>query len=94
LKNGIFFAVNGYLLKSDFMNQDFSQLNLIELCDKLSECTELYSKSMMKGFSDKEFFELRALIEALQKEIARRKPAKGGDDDSSFLFPPQQSASA
>ena len=73
------------------MNHDFSQLNLVELCDKLSECTDLYSKSKLNSFSDMEFVELRALIEALQKEIAKRKPKKGGGDDSSFLFPPKQS---
>ena len=75
------------------MNHDFSQLNLIELCDKLAECTDLYSKSKLNvnGFSDKEFVELKALIKALQKEIAKRKSTKGGGDDSNYLFPPQQS---
>ena len=76
------------------MNQDLSKLSLNELCDKLSESTALYSTSRKHGFSEKEFSELKAFIDALQKEIAKHKKAKRGDDDSSYLFPPQQSASA
>jgi len=76
------------------MNQDLSKLSLNELCDKLSESTALYSKSRKHGFSEKEFTELKSFIERLQKEIAQQKKAKHGDDDSSFLFPPQQPASA
>ena len=72
------------------MNVNLSQLSLNELYDKLSESTTLYTKSMLNGFSEKEFTELRALIESLQNEIAKRKAA----DPSHNIFPPQQSASA
>lgn len=58
------------------MNQDFTKLSLTELFDKLSESTALYSKSMLNGLSEKEFAELRLLIETLQKEIAKRKIRK------------------
>ena len=70
------------------MKHDFSQLSLSELCDKLSENTALYSKSRLKSYSEKEFTELRALIEALQMEIAKRRPSKGGGDDSAYICPP------
>ena len=89
-----FLLLKFYPSKSVFMNQDLSKLSLNELYDKLSESTALYSKSRKNGFSEMEFAELRAFIEALQKEIEKQKKAKPGDDDSRFLFPPQQSASA
>ena len=77
------------------MMQSLSQLSLTELCDKLSEFTARYSKSMLNGFTEKEFAELRALIEALQKEIARRKPGgMNSKEDSQKKFPPHQSAGA
>jgi hypothetical protein len=94
IKNGIFFAVNGYPSKSVFMNHDFSRLNLTELYDQLSECTALYSRSMLNGFSEKEFAELRSLIEALQNEIEKRRSTKSANDDSTHLHPPQQPANA
>jgi hypothetical protein len=74
------------------MNDDLSTLNLVELYDKLSECTSSYSKSMLNGLPEKEFKELRSLIESLQKEIAKRK--KDSTNDSHTLFPPHHSASA
>ena len=90
-----YFLLLGATSKSVFMNEGFSQLSLTELYDKLSECTVLYSKSMKNGFSEKEFTELKLLIERLQKEIAHRRSTGGsGGDDSTFLFPPPQSASA
>ena len=75
------------------MNHDFSQLSLSELCDKLSECTSVYSKSRRNAIPEKEFTELMDLMDALQKEIAKRKSTRG-DDDPPYLFPPHQSASA
>jgi hypothetical protein len=57
------------------MNVDPSQLSLTELYDKLSELTATYSKSMLNGFSEKEFTELRSMIETIQMEISKRKSA-------------------
>jgi hypothetical protein len=57
------------------MKVDPSQLSLTELCDKLSELTATYSKSMLNGFSEKEFTELRSMIEGIQMEISKRKSA-------------------
>jgi len=82
-----FLLLKIYPSKSVFMNQDLSKLSLNELCDKLSESTALYSTARKNGFSEKEFVELKAFIDALQKEIAKHKKAKRGDDDSSYLFP-------
>ncbi len=75
------------------MNKNLSQLSLTELHDKLSECTALYSKSMLNGFSEKEFSELRTLIEDLQKEIAERKTSANSAKALNTI-PPPQSASA
>jgi hypothetical protein len=77
------------------MNHDLSTLSLVELYDNLSECTSTYSKAMLNGLPDKEFKELRSLIEALQTEIAKRKKDSSDSfDDSQTLYPPHHSASA
>ena len=76
------------------MNNDFSSLSLSELYDKLSEFTITYSKSMLNGFSEKEFAALRSQIEAIQKEIAKRKDADPKSIDGNSFYPPPQSANA
>ena len=76
------------------MNNEFSSLSLNELYDKLSEFTITYSKSMLNGFSEKEFATLRSQIEAIQKEIAKRKDADSKSIDGNSFYPPPQSANA
>jgi len=71
---------------------DLSTLSLNELYDKLSEFTTLYSKSMLNGFSEKEFGQLRAQIEEIQREIAKRKASTSKSSGGRSSFPPQQSA--
>jgi hypothetical protein len=76
------------------MNKDFSSLSLNELYDQLSEFTITYSKSMLNGFSEKEFAALRSQIEAIQNEIAKRKDAESKSIDGNSLYPPSSSATA
>ena len=82
-------------LKSVFMNQDLSQLNLTELHDRLSDFTAEYSKSMLNGLTEKEFRALQAQIEQLQKEIAeRKKDSSSPGNNTTDMFPPPKSATA
>jgi len=77
------------------MNQDLTNLSLTELHDRLSDYTAQYSKSMLNGLSENDFKSLRAQIEQLQKEIAKRKKDSSSQaDNTRNMFPPQQSATA